>query len=70
VAAALNGELGTTFVGRAPEEIDLVVTVDRVAQLEAVHAHPSQAVPGSAVWRRLELLGDREHLRWLHRASG
>jgi hypothetical protein len=23
-------------------------------------------VPGSVLWRRLELLGDREHLRWLH----
>ena len=31
----------------------------------SVTCHPSQAVPGSALWRRLELLGDREHLRWL-----
>ncbi len=26
-------------------------------------AHASQAVPGSVLWRRLELLGDREYLR-------
>jgi hypothetical protein len=23
-------------------------------------------VPGSVLWRRLDLLGNREHLRWLH----
>jgi hypothetical protein len=39
--------------------------VHRERQLQAVRAHPSQAVPGSVLWRRLELLGDREHLRWL-----
>ena len=26
-----------------------------------------QAVPGSALWRRLELQGDTEHLMWLNR---
>lgn len=31
----------------------------------AVIAHPSQAVPGSALWRRLERQGDTEHLTWL-----
>ena len=34
-------------------------------QRQAVLAHPSQAVPSSALWRRLELLGDTEHLRHL-----
>src|SRR6266540_1317337 len=29
------------------------------------HPHPSQALPTSALWRRLELLGDAERLRWL-----
>jgi N-acetylglucosamine malate deacetylase 2 len=43
------------------------VPVDRSLQLAAVACHPSQAVPGSVLWRRLELLGDEEHLRWLRR---
>ena len=29
--------------------------------------HPSQAVPESLLWRRLDLLGDHEYLRWLRR---
>ena len=41
------------------------VTVDRTRQLEAVHCHATQAVPGSVLWRRLELLGDREFVREL-----
>jgi len=57
--------LGDSFLGRPDEEIDLVLTVERVRQQRAVRCHPSQAVPGSALWRRLELLGDREYLRWL-----
>ena len=55
------------FLGRPPTEIDLELTVDRTAQRAAVECHPSQAVPGSVLWRRLELQGDTEHLRWLHR---
>jgi LmbE family N-acetylglucosaminyl deacetylase len=65
IAVTLNTELGTSFLGRPAERIDLHVRVDRRRQILAVHAHPSQAVPGSALWRRLELLGDTEHLRWL-----
>ena len=34
-----------------------------VVNLSNRHLHVSQAVPGSVLWRRLELLGDREHLR-------
>ena len=34
-------------------------------QLEAVRCHATQAVPGSVLWRRLELLGDREFGRAL-----
>lgn len=67
VARALRAEFGAPFGGRATDEVDLVVAVDRAAQLEAVAAHPSQAVPGSVLWRRLDLLGPVEHLRWLHR---
>jgi LmbE family N-acetylglucosaminyl deacetylase len=65
VAAALRDELGAPFTGHDLKEIDLVIEVDRTAQRQAVECHPSQAVPGSALWRRLELLGDREYLRWL-----
>ena len=55
------------FLGRPMSEVDLVLTVDRTAQRVAVDRHPSQAVPGSVLWRRLELQGDTEHLRWLRR---
>ena len=65
VAAALRTEVGAAFVGREPSEIDFVIRVDRSGQRRAVDCHPSQAVPGSALWRRLELEGDLEHLRLL-----
>jgi N-acetylglucosamine malate deacetylase 2 len=67
VAAALNQEYDAAFTGHDPHGIDLVVTLDRTRQLAAVACHPSQAVPGSLLWRRLELLGDIEYLRWLRR---
>ena len=69
VAERLRAEFGAPFVGRTEQEVDLVVRVDRERQLAAARAHPSQAVPGSVLWRRLDLLGDREHLRWLHRTG-
>jgi LmbE family N-acetylglucosaminyl deacetylase len=69
VADALRTEFDAPFVGRDQSEINLVVPVRRERQLAAVQAHPSQAVPGSALWRRLDLLGDHEHLRWLYRRS-
>lgn len=65
VAEQLREELGAGFAGHTDAEIDLELTVDRERQRQAVACHPSQAVPGSVLWRRLELLGDREHLRWL-----
>ena len=34
-----------------------------------VVACPSQVVPGSVLWRRLDLLGDIEYLRWLRRPN-
>jgi selenocysteine lyase/cysteine desulfurase/LmbE family N-acetylglucosaminyl deacetylase len=63
VAAQLNTELRTAFSGHAPQDIDVVVTVDRKAQCAAIAAHASQAVSSSPMWRRLELLGSEEHLR-------
>lgn len=66
VAAELNDELGTTgFTGCQPEQIDLRIRVDRTRQIAASRAHHTQAVPSSPLWRRLELLGDSEYLRWL-----
>lgn len=67
VPEVLAGEFGVAFTGHAPAEVDVVLRVSRARQLDAVTCHPSQAVPGSVLWRRLELLGDREHLRWLRR---
>ena len=65
VATRLNDEHGGAFSGHRPEEVDLVLHVDRTRQLVAVRAHASQAVPSSVLWRRLELLGGLEHLRWI-----
>ena len=65
VAATLAKEYGAAFVGHDATEVDLVIPVAREHQLEAVTCHPSQAVPGSVLWRRLELQGPVEHLRWL-----
>jgi LmbE family N-acetylglucosaminyl deacetylase len=70
VAAQLNLELGAGFIGHQDEEIDLRVIVDRTRQRLASHAHVSQALPSSVLWRRLELLGDTERLRWLRPAIG
>ena len=63
VATTLNAEFGASFTGHDTADIDVVVTVDRTRQSSAVACHPSQAVPGSVLWRRLELTGDREYLR-------
>jgi LmbE family N-acetylglucosaminyl deacetylase/uncharacterized OsmC-like protein len=65
VAQQLNAEFGSTFTGHQPTEVDLTVPVERNKQRTASLAHASQAVPTSVLWRRLELLGDVEHLRWL-----
>jgi LmbE family N-acetylglucosaminyl deacetylase len=67
VPSQLAAEFGAGFTGHDPADVDLVLAVTRERQLEAVTCHPSQAVPGSVLWRRLELLGDLEHLRWLRR---
>jgi len=70
VAAQLNQELGAGFIGHPDQDIDLRVSVDRTRQRLASHAHKSQALPSSVLWRRLELLGDTESLRWLHGPLG
>ena len=65
VAAQLNTELGTGFVGRRPEELDFAVEVDRASQRAAIARHASQSGDNPVLWRRLELLDTSEHLRWL-----
>lgn len=69
VAIALGDETGAAFTGQGPGDIDITIRVDRDTQTRAVACHPSQAVPGSVLWRRLALLGPWEHLRWLHHAN-
>lgn len=64
LSAQLVAETGVPFVGCGPVE-HFTVQVDRGAQRRAIAAHASQAVPGSVLWRRLELQGDTETLRWL-----
>lgn len=65
VSGALNDEFGTCFVGRDDEEIDLVVPMERTVQRRAIARHTSQSGDNPVLWRRLELLGEHESLRWL-----
>lgn len=69
IAAELNQEYGTAFSGRDASDIDAVVPVDRTLQYTAIRCHPSQALPSSVLWRRLELLGGQEHIRWIRRQA-
>ncbi|MDN5765297.1 MAG: PIG-L family deacetylase [Humibacillus sp.] len=65
VSDQLRQEFGVPFDGHDDAEIDVVLPVTRDRQRVASLAHASQAIPTSVLWRRLELLGDREHLRRL-----
>lgn len=65
VACQLREETGQSFAGQPLDRIDLCVRVDRATQRRAVLAHASQISPGAVLWRRLDLLGDHEYLRWL-----
>ena len=67
VAAVLNAELGTGFRGRCAVEIDLTIAVDRDRQRRAIACHRSQSTDNPVLWRRLELTGPTEPLRWLRR---
>lgn len=69
VAATLNREFETHFVGRDTSEIDLVIEVDRRLQHEAIACHASQANDNAVLWRRLALQADTESLRWLRQSS-
>ena len=65
VASQLHSETGQTFTGQPPDRIDLCIRVDRARQRRAALMHASQISPTAVLWRRLQLQGDREHLRWL-----
>ena len=69
VADQLNEELGASFAGHDSGPQDLLLSVNRERQRKASRKHVSQALPTSVLWRRLELLGDVELLRW-QRAEG
>lgn len=65
VAQALNAEFGATFVGRSEDETDIAIRVDRTRQRRAMECHGSQAQNTPVPWRRLELTGEVEWLRYL-----
>jgi LmbE family N-acetylglucosaminyl deacetylase len=65
VADQLRAETRNPFAGQPPGRVDLCVPVDRASQRQAAWLHASQISASSVLWRRLELQGDREHLRWL-----
>jgi LmbE family N-acetylglucosaminyl deacetylase len=65
VAGQLKAETGSDFAGQPPEMIDLCVRVSRSKQRRAALLHASQVSPGAVLWRRLQLQGEYEHLRWL-----
>lgn len=69
VADALRQELGLEFVGRAAEDIDLHLHVDRARQLEAMRCHRSQIEGNAVPLRRVDLTGDTEPLRYLHQTA-
>jgi N-acetylglucosamine malate deacetylase 2 len=45
--------------------VDICVRVDRARQRRAALLHTSQISPAAVLWRRLQLQGDYEHLRWI-----
>jgi LmbE family N-acetylglucosaminyl deacetylase len=63
VAHDLNTTFGTTLWGRAADEIDINLTVDRTRQRRAIACHDSQASDNPVLWRRLQLEGNQEHVR-------
>ena len=65
VAARLSAETGQGFCGQPPGRIDLCLRVSRQRQRRAALRHASQISPAAVLWRRLQLLGECEYLRWL-----
>jgi len=65
IADRLRADTGQPFTGQPPDRLDLCVRVNRTRQRRAALAHASQIPPSAVIWRRWQLQGDREHLRWL-----
>ncbi|MGO9293692.1 MAG: PIG-L family deacetylase [Streptosporangiaceae bacterium] len=65
VADQLRAETGQPFAGRVPGDAGVCVRVGRARQREAALLHASQISPTAVLWRRLQLQGECEHLRWL-----
>jgi N-acetylglucosamine malate deacetylase 2 len=70
VADRLRAKTGQPFAGQPPGNLDLQIPVDRACQRQASWLHTSQISPTAVVWRRLDLQGDTEHLRWLLPPAG
>jgi len=68
VADTLNAEFNGCFVGRADDEIDIHLPVDRHRQWAAMRCHDSQFTANAVPERRIALTGDVEPLRFLRRA--
>lgn len=60
IAQHLAEEFGGAFAGRAVDELEPPIEVDRRRQIEAIRCHQSQSSDNPVVWRRLELQGNRE----------
>ncbi len=69
VAAALNTEFATGFVGRTADEVDHWLPVDRDVQQHAILCHASQATDNPVLARRLALMQGAEALRVLRHPS-
>jgi N-acetylglucosamine malate deacetylase 2 len=65
IADRLRAETGQPFSGQTPGRLDLCIRVDRTTQRRAALTHASQISPSAVLWRRLQLQGNCEHLRWL-----
>ncbi len=65
VAIQLRAETGQDFAGQPSDRIDLCVRVSRGRQRRAALQHASQLSPAALFWRRAQLQGECEHLRWL-----
>jgi N-acetylglucosamine malate deacetylase 2 len=65
IASRPHSETGQASTGQPPDRVDLCVRVDRARQRQAALMHASQISPTAVLWRRLQLQGDCEHLRWL-----
>ena len=65
IADRLVAETGAPFAGRPAGQVDICVRVDRARQRRAALLHASQISPAAVLWRRLQLQGDCEHLRWI-----